>query len=126
MGISQRIRQASRKKVQRQKIRQNESGNEAKLRTPANELEKSQESGSDAGNAEKTGNSEEKDSQPDADSGSEKEKNDSTQRAGNVAQVSRSDHFKMFLTAAPATASEMRTEDETPEKETNTDSQPDA
>ena len=43
-----------------------------------------------------------------------------------MAQVSRSDHFKMFLTAAPATASEMRTEDETPENETNTDSQPDA
>lgn len=99
----------------------NEAGNEAEAENPANELEKSQESGSKAGNAEKTGNSEEKDSQPDADSGSEKEKNDSAgSEVGDVAQVSRSDHFKMFLTAAPATASEIQTEDETSEKETNT------
>lgn len=105
----------------------NEAGNEAEAENPANELEKSQESGSDAGNAEKTGNSEEKDSQPDVDSGSENEKNDSAgSEAGDVAQVSRSDHFKMFLTAAPATASEIKTEDETSEKETNTADQPDA
>ena len=105
----------------------NKAENGAEAETPANEPEKSQEAGSGAGDAGKTGTPEEKDSQPDADSGSEKEKNDSTgSEAGNVAQVSRSDHFKMFLTAAPATASEMRTEDETPEKETNTDSQPDA
>ena len=32
----------------------------------------------------------------------------------------------MFLTAAPATASEIQTEDETSEKETNTAGQPDA
>ena len=43
-----------------------------------------------------------------------------------MAQVSRSDHFKMFLTAASATASEIQTEDETSEKETNTADQPDA
>ena len=105
----------------------NKAENGAEAENPANEPEKSQEAGSGAGDAGKTGTPEEKDSQPDADSGSEKEKNDSTgSEAGNVAQVSRSDHFKMFLTAAPATASEMRTEDETPEKETNTDSQPDA
>lgn len=92
-----------------------------------NEAEKSQEAGSGAGDAGKTGTPEEKDSQPDADSGSENEKNDSAgSEAGDVAQVSRSDHFKMFLTAAPATASEIKTEDETSEKETNTADQPDA
>ena len=47
-------------------------------------------------------------------------------KQGTWAQVSRSDHFKMFLTAAPATASEIQTEDETSEKETNTADQPDA
>ena len=103
----------------------NEAGNGAEAENPANEPEKSPEAGS--GNAEKTGTPEEKDSQPDADSGLEKEKNDSAgSEAGDVAQVSRSDHFKMFLTAAPATASEMQAEDEISEKETNTDSQPDA
>ena len=103
----------------------NEAGNGAEAENPANEPEKSPEAGSR--NAEKTGTPEEKDSQPDADSGLEKEKNDSAgSEAGDVAQASRSDHFKMFLTAAPATASEMQAEDEISEKETNTDSQPDA
>ena len=105
----------------------NKAENGAEAENPANEPEKSQEAGSGAGDAGKTGTPEEKDSQPDADSGSENEKNDSAgSEAGDVAQVSRSDHFKMFLTAAPATASEIQTEDETSEKETNTADQPDA
>ena len=105
----------------------NKAENGAEAENPANEPEKSQEAGLGAGDAGKTGIPEEKDSQPDADSGSEKEKNDSAgSEAGDVAQVSRSDHFKMFLTAAPATASEIQTEDETSEKETNTADQPDA
>ena len=105
----------------------NKAENGAEAENPANEPEKSQEAGSGAGDAGKTGTPEEKDSQPDADSGSENEKNDSAgSEAGDVAQVSRSDHFKMFLTAAPATASEIKTEDETSEKETNTADQPDA
>lgn len=103
------------------------SENPASEPEKGSEPEKSQEAGSDAGDAEKTDTLEEKDSQPDADSGSEKEKNDSAgSEVGDVAQVSRSDHFKMFLTAAPATASEIQTEDETSEKETNTAGQPDA